>query len=79
MSEAEEKEKDTLSLGREVPGLLTLAERIIRGEVIKELELRSATRKREVVRARRLFCNLAIERMGYPGAEVARFLCCSRH
>ena len=26
------------------------------------------------MRARRLFCQLAIGRMGYPGAEVARFL-----
>jgi hypothetical protein len=28
----------------------------------------------EVVRARKLFCQLTIGRMGYPGAEVARFL-----
>jgi hypothetical protein len=52
MCEAEEREKETLRLGREVPGV----------------------RKREVVRARRLFCQLAVRRMGYPGAEVARFL-----
>ena len=25
-------------------------------------------------RARRLFCQLAVEKMGYPGAKVARFL-----
>ncbi len=25
-------------------------------------------------RARRLFCQLAVGKMGYPGAEVARFL-----
>jgi putative transposase len=74
MSETEEKEKETLRLGREVPELQTLAERIMRGEGIEESELRSGTRKREVVRARRLFCQLAIGRMGYPGAEVARFL-----
>ncbi len=74
MSEAEEKEKETLRLGREVPELLILAERIIRGEGIEESELRSGIRKREVVRARRMFCQLAIGRMGYPGAEVARFL-----
>jgi REP element-mobilizing transposase RayT len=74
MSEAEEREKETLRLGREVPELLTLADRIIKGERVEESELRSGTRKREVVRARRLFCQLAIGRMGYPGAEVARFL-----
>jgi hypothetical protein len=74
MSEAEEREKETLRLSRKVPGLPTLAERIIKGEGVEESELRSGTRKREVVRARRLFCQLAIGRMGYPGAEVARFL-----
>jgi len=74
MSEAEEKEKETLRLGREVPDLPTLAKRIVRGEGVAESELRSGIRKREVVRARRLFCQLAIGRMGYPGAEVARFL-----
>jgi putative transposase len=74
MFEAEEREKETLRLGREVPGLLNLAKRIMRGEGIEESEFRSGTRKREVVRARRLFCQLAIGKMGYPGAEVARFL-----
>jgi putative transposase len=74
MSEAEEREKETLRLGREVPDLLTLAKRIVRGEGIEESELRSGIRKRGVVKARKLFCQLAIGRMGYPGAEVARFL-----
>jgi hypothetical protein len=74
MSEAEEREKKTLRLGREVPDLLTLTKRVVRGEGIEESELRSGIRKRGVVRARRLFCQLAIGRMGYPGAEVARFL-----
>jgi putative transposase len=74
MSEAEEKEKETLRLGREVPDLATLAKRIVRGEGVVESELCSGIRKREVVRARKLFCQLAIGRMGYPGAEVARFL-----
>jgi hypothetical protein len=74
MSEAEEREKETLRLGREVPGLQDLAKRIMKGEGIEELDFRSGIRKREVVRVRRLFCQLAIGRMGYPGAEVARFL-----
>jgi hypothetical protein len=74
MSEAEEKEKETLRLSREVPELSALAKRIMKGEKVGESELRSGMRKREVVRARRLFCQLAIGRMGYPGAEVARYL-----
>jgi chromosomal replication initiation ATPase DnaA len=48
--------------------------RIMEGEGIEEKELRSGGRKREVVRARRMICQLAIGKMGYPGAEVARFL-----
>lgn len=74
LSEAEERERETLRLGRELPDLLTLAKRIVRGEGIEESDLRSGIRKREIVRARRLFCQLAIGKMGYPGAEVARFL-----
>jgi len=30
--------------------------------------------KKRVVRGRRMFCQLAVGKMGYPGAEVARFL-----
>ncbi len=74
MSEAEERERETLRLGRKVPDLQTLVKRITKGEAIEESELRSGMRTREMVRARRLFCQLAIGRMGYPGAEVARFL-----
>ena len=57
-----------------MPDLLTLGKRIMEGEGIEEMELRSGKRERGVVRARRLFCQLAIGRMGYLGAEVARYL-----
>ena len=56
-----------------MPDLSTLAKRIVKGEGIEGLELRSGLRTRKVVRARRMFCQLAIGRMGYPGAEVARY------
>ncbi len=74
LSEAEEREKETLRLSRKVPDLVTLAGRIVKGEEIEESELRSGMRKRKVARARRMFCQLAVRRMGYPGAEVARYL-----
>ena len=74
LSEAEEKEKQTLRLSRKVLDLVSLTKRIVKGEGIEEMKLRSGKRKREVVRARRLFCQLAIGKMGYPGAEVARHL-----
>jgi len=74
LSEVEEKQRETLRLTRKVPDLPTLARRIVEGEGIKELELRSGMRTRKVARARRAFCQLAIGKMGYPGAEVARYL-----
>lgn len=74
LSEVEEKERETLRLSRKVPDLMTLARRIVKGEGIEELELCSGMRTREVARARRMFCQLAVGRMGYPGAEVARYL-----
>jgi hypothetical protein len=74
LSEAEEREKETLRISRKVPGLMVLAKRIMEGEGIEERELRSGTRKKQVVRTRRMIFQLAIGKMGYPGAEVARFL-----
>ena len=57
-----------------MPDLPTLASRIVKGEGIEESELRSGMRTRKVARARRMFCQLAVGKMGYPGAEVARYL-----
>jgi len=74
LSEAEEREKKTLRFSRRVPDLTTLTRRIIKGEGIEEWELRSGMRNRRVVRGRKMFCQLAVGKMGYPGAEVARFL-----
>jgi putative transposase len=74
LSEAEEREKETLRLSQKKPDLTTLAKRIIKGKGIKESDLRSGMRNRQVVRARRRFCQLAVREIGYAGAEVARFL-----
>jgi len=43
-------------------------------EGINEGELRMGRKKREVVRARRIFSRLAVKKMGFSGAEIARFL-----
>jgi len=74
LTEADKREKETLRLLRKVPDLPTLAGVIVKGEGVEALELRSGIRKKEVVRARKLFCQLVVGKMGYPGAEVARFL-----
>jgi putative transposase len=74
LSEAEEREKETLRLSRKAPDLPTVARGIVKEEGIEESELRSGMRERRVVKGRRIFCQLAVRKMGYPGAEVARFL-----
>jgi hypothetical protein len=74
LSEADRRERETLRLRGKVQDLGTLARRIGKREGLGERELRSGVRRGKVSRARRLFCQVAVERMGYPAAEVARFL-----
>lgn len=74
LGEAEAKEKETLRLSRKVTDLDSLAKEIIKREGIEEDELRAGSRRAEAVRARRLFCQLAVKRLRYYGAEVARYL-----
>jgi hypothetical protein len=74
LAEAAHREKETLRLSRPVVDLATLGRKIAAGKGAGEANLRSGLRTRGVVRARRLFCQLAVREMGYSGAEVARFL-----
>ena len=74
ISEVDEREKESLRLSRKVADLASLGRKIARGEGLTVSDLKSGNRKKRVSRARRLFCQLAVRKMGYPGAEVARFL-----
>lgn len=74
ISEAEETEKETLRLSLKISDLSSLAREIVKGEGVDKVELGSGSRKRRVVKARRLFCQIAVKKMGYSGAEVARFV-----
>ena len=74
LREAEGKEKETLRLSVKVRDLDSLAKEIVKREGVDEKMLRAATRKPEAVRARRLFCQLAVKKLKYYGAEVARYL-----
>jgi REP element-mobilizing transposase RayT len=74
ISEAEQKEKDTLRLSLKILDLESLSGDITTKEGVEGSEIRSASRKRKIVKAKRLFCQLAVKEMGYSGAEVARFL-----
>ena len=73
-AEAARREEETLRLSRKVMDLATLAKTLTAQTTVPETELRSGSRRREVVRARRLFCQVAVHAMGHSGAAVARFL-----
>jgi hypothetical protein len=72
--EAEERERETLRLRKNIPDLGLLGARIAEGTGMREGDLRSGSRRREVIEARKLFCQLAIRKMGYCGGDVARYL-----
>ena len=74
IADAEEKAKETFRLSLKIADLPSLALEVCEGEGIDEAELRSGFRKKKVVKSRRLFCQIAVKKMGYSGADVARFL-----
>ena len=74
LADAEQREKETLRLSREIPNLREFAKEISKRQDIKEAELLSGSRKRGVVKARKIFCQVVVKKAGYSGAEVARFL-----
>ena len=72
--EADEREKETLRLSAKVRDLASLAEEIALREGIPQSGLRSGARQRKISMARHLFCRIAVGKLGYPAAHVARFL-----
>jgi putative transposase len=74
ISDAEEKAKETLRLTVKIADLPSLARKVCEGEGVDESALRSGLRKRQVVKSRRIFCQIAVKKMGYSGADAARFL-----
>jgi putative transposase len=73
-AEAGRREDETLRLSRKSVDVATLATTITAQARVPEAELRSGSRRPAVVRARRLFCQVAVKAMGDSGAAVARFL-----
>ena len=74
LADANQREKDTLRLSREIPNLGEFAKKISERQNIKEAELLSGSRKKRVAEARKIFCQVVVKKAGYSGAEVARFL-----
>jgi hypothetical protein len=74
LSEAEEKAKETLGWRGRVPSLQTLLSKISKRDGVEEEKVRGGDRRRSVVGVRKLFCQVAVRRLGYSGAAVARYL-----
>ena len=74
LSEAEEKVKETLGWRGRVPDLQTLLSKVSRGEGVEGQQVRGGDRRRAVVGVRKVFSQVAVKRLGYSGAAVARFL-----
>jgi hypothetical protein len=54
--------------------LPTLARQVFARADVAEADVRAGSRQAAVVHARRLFCQLAVRKLGHSGAAVARFL-----
>jgi putative transposase len=74
ISEADEFGSENLRLNRRRMELSELAGEVCRERAIGLGELRSGSRRHEVVEARRVLGWLGVKKWGYSGAEVARFL-----
>ena len=74
IAEAEFKEKETLRLRKKIPDLNEFADRVSKLQGIGRNQLLMGSRKREVAKARRIFCQAVVKKARYSGAEVARFL-----
>jgi REP element-mobilizing transposase RayT len=72
--EAEGKEKETLRFSSKRSSLDSLAKEVVKREGVEERALRGGSSGGKAVRARRLFCQLAVKKLNYYGAEVARYL-----
>jgi len=62
IADAEEKTKETLRLSLKISDLPSLTMEVCEGEGVDEAALRSGLRKREVVKSRRIFCQIALKR-----------------
>ncbi len=74
LSETEERTKETLRWRGRVPDLQSLLSKISKEKRIKEQEVRGRDQRRSVVMVRKVFSQMAVNRLGYSGAAVARFL-----
>lgn len=71
---AEQERSNAPRMRASIPDLPTLAQHIANKEGISLSDLLSGVRRRRVSQVRHLFCQIAVRRLFYSGASVARFL-----
>jgi REP element-mobilizing transposase RayT len=74
LSEMNDLGKDNLRLRSKRKGLSSLAEKVCEIHKVSLGELRSGSRRNEIIEARQAFSWLAVRELGYSGAEVSRYL-----
>jgi putative transposase len=74
MEEAGDRLKETLRWRKRAMDLETLLKKVLKREKLEEGEVMGRSRREAVVRGRRVFCQVAVRKLGYSGASVARFL-----
>lgn len=74
LSEVHDLEKDNLRLKAGKLDLSSLAQNVCRAHRVSPSELRSGSRRHEIVKARRVLSWLAVMEFGYSGAEVVWYL-----
>ncbi len=74
LAETERAANDTLDWKTSMPDLATLAQHVARKEKIDLASLFSGSRRRPITQARHILCQIAVKKLRYTGASVARFL-----
>ena len=74
LEEMDDIGRENLRLTPRRMDLAALAQKVCAVHGITSGELRSGSRRDEIVEARRVFSLLAVKELGYSGAEVARYL-----
>ena len=74
LADADATTRATLRLHRPRPPLDALVQQIAAAASVPVADLQAGRRTRAANRARQLLCQLAVRRLGYPGAMVARAL-----
>ena len=74
LSEMDDRERENLRLTAHRMGLSPVVEKVCQIHNISLAELRSGSRRHEIVEARQVASWLAVRELRYSGAEVARYL-----